>query len=70
MDSKKGHEEMESKNKAIPVTGRGGPQGYEISRLPYFLDSRLTEGAEVVSLKRRSPFIPQEDSCYSCLLRG
>jgi hypothetical protein len=25
------------KGKAIPVTGRGGPQGCETSRLPHFL---------------------------------
>jgi hypothetical protein len=25
------------KDKAIPVTGRGGPQGSETLRLPYFL---------------------------------
>jgi hypothetical protein len=29
--------------KAIPVTGRGGPYGYETSRLPHFLDNRLTD---------------------------
>jgi hypothetical protein len=27
------------KGKAIPVTGRGGPKGCEMSRLPHFLDS-------------------------------
>jgi hypothetical protein len=47
------------KRKAIPVTGRGGPQGCETSRLPHFLDNRLT---------RRPPFTPQEDSWYSFLL--
>jgi hypothetical protein len=34
------------KDKAIPVTGRGGPQVYETSRLPHFLDNRLTDGDE------------------------
>jgi hypothetical protein len=34
------------KGKAIPVTDRGGPQGCETSRLPYFIDSRLTDGGE------------------------
>jgi hypothetical protein len=58
----------EGKNKAIPVTGRGGPYGCETSRLPHFLDNRLTDGGEDVSLNRRSPFIPQEDSWYSFLL--
>jgi hypothetical protein len=37
-------------------TGRGGPWGCEISRLPHFLDSRLTDGSEVFSLTRRPPF--------------
>jgi hypothetical protein len=31
-------------NAAIPVTGRGGPLGCEVSRLPHFLDSCLTDG--------------------------
>jgi hypothetical protein len=34
--------------KAIPVTGRGGPQGYETSRLPHFLHDRLTDGGEIM----------------------
>jgi hypothetical protein len=56
--------------KATPVTGRGGPYGCETSRLPHFLDSRLTDGCEVVSLTRRPPFTPQEDSWYSFLLEA
>jgi hypothetical protein len=36
-----------SESKAIPVTGRGGPYGCETSRLPHFLDNRLTDGGEV-----------------------
>jgi hypothetical protein len=36
-----------------------------MSRLPHFLDNRLTVGGEVVSLMRRRPFCPQEDSWYS-----
>jgi hypothetical protein len=46
------------KIKAIPVTGRGGPWGSETSRLPHFLDNRLTDGGEVVSPTRRPPFTP------------
>jgi hypothetical protein len=58
------------RGKAIPVTGRGGPQGCETSRLPYFLDGRLTDGGEVVSLTRRQPLIPPEDSWYSFMLEA
>jgi hypothetical protein len=50
------------KGKIIPVTGLGGPWGGERSRLPHFLDNWLTDGGKVVSLMRRPPFIPQEDS--------
>jgi hypothetical protein len=45
--------------KPIPATDRGSPQGCETSRLPYFLDNRLTDGGKVVSLTRRPPFTPQ-----------
>jgi hypothetical protein len=48
------------KSKSGPVTGRGGPQGCETSRLPRFLDSRLTEGSEVVNLTRQPPFTPRK----------
>jgi hypothetical protein len=45
------------KGNAIPVTCRGHPQGCETSRLPHFLDNRLTDGGEV-SLTHRPPFAP------------
>jgi hypothetical protein len=45
------------KGKAIPITGRGGQQDCETSRIPHFLDNRLTDVGEVVSLTRRPPFI-------------
>jgi hypothetical protein len=35
--------------KAIPVTGRGGQQGFEMSRIPHFLDNRFTKATELVS---------------------
>jgi hypothetical protein len=62
-------------SKAFPVTGRGGPQRCEISRLPHFLDNSLTDGGEAVSLTRRPPFtarkIPGIDFCYwLCRLQG
>jgi hypothetical protein len=37
-------------------------------RLPYFLDSQLTDGGEVVSLNMLAAFYAQEDSWYSFLL--
>jgi hypothetical protein len=43
--------------KVIPVTGRGGLWGCETSRLPHFLDNRLTDGGEV-SLTHLPPFTP------------
>jgi hypothetical protein len=58
------------KGKAILVTCRGGPYGCETSRLPHFLENRLTDGGIVVSLTRRPPFTPQEDSWYSLLLEA
>jgi hypothetical protein len=36
----------------------------------YCLDNRLTDGGEVVSLTRRPPFTPKEDSWYSYLLEA
>jgi hypothetical protein len=41
----------------------------ETSRLPHFLDSRLTDGGEV-SLTRRPPFSPQGDQWYSFMLEA
>jgi hypothetical protein len=53
--------------KAIPVTGCAGPQSCETSKLPHFLDSRLTDGGEVVDLTRRPTFtlrkIPGTNFC-------
>jgi hypothetical protein len=49
---------LNKKGKTIPVTGRGGPQGCETSRLLHFLDNRLTDGGGIVSLTRRPPFTP------------
>jgi hypothetical protein len=56
------------KGKLIPVTGREGPCGCETSKLPHFLDSRLTDGGEVVSLTHGSSLYLQEDFWYSFLL--
>jgi hypothetical protein len=48
------------KGKVIPVTGRGGPYDSETSRLPHFLDSRLTDGGEAVSLTPRPLITPRK----------
>jgi hypothetical protein len=47
------------KGKDIPVTGRGGPWGCETTRLPHFLDNRLTDGGDAFSLKHRPPSTPR-----------
>jgi hypothetical protein len=54
-----------SKKKRVKVEA----YGCETSKLPHFLDNRLTDGGEV-SLTRRTPFTPQEDSWYSFLLQA
>jgi hypothetical protein len=61
---------MLKESKVIPVTGHGGPQGCEMLRLPHFIDNRLTDGSEVVSLTRQLHFNTQEDSWYSFLLEA
>jgi hypothetical protein len=48
------------KGKGIPVTGHGNPWGCEMLRLPCFLDNRLTDGSEVVSLMHWLPFSPRK----------
>jgi hypothetical protein len=48
------------KGRDIPITGRGSLYDCETSRLPSFLDSRLKDGGEVVSLTHRPPFTPRE----------
>jgi hypothetical protein len=51
---------MISQNQAIPVTGREGPYGCEMSRVPHFLDNWLTDGGEVVSPMHQPPFTPRK----------
>jgi hypothetical protein len=58
--------EMCNEGKAIPVTGHGGPESCEMSRLPHFLGNWLT-----VAVKSKSaPRYPQEDSWYPFLLEA
>jgi hypothetical protein len=54
----------------VQLTGRGGLYCCETSRFPHSLDNRLTDGGDVVSLKRRQHFTPQKDSWYSFLLEA
>jgi hypothetical protein len=54
------HYIRQKKVNAISVTGHGSPYGYETSRVPHFLDNRLTDGGEFDSLTRRPPFIPRK----------
>jgi hypothetical protein len=58
------------KGKAIPVTSRGDPQGYEMLRFPHFADIQLTDGGKVVSPTCRQLLTPQEDSWYSFMLEA
>jgi hypothetical protein len=46
-----------NKSEVLPVTDLGGPFGCETSRLPHFLDNRLRDGSEDISLTCRPPFI-------------
>jgi hypothetical protein len=48
------------KGKAIPVTGRGGPQDCETSRVLHILDNRLTNSGEVVSFSAGRSFLPRK----------
>jgi hypothetical protein len=59
------------KGKAIPVTEHAVPYGCEASRLPHFIDSRLIDGGEVVSITLRpTALYHQEDSGYQSLLES
>jgi hypothetical protein len=56
------------KGKSLRVTGRGGPQGCETSRLPHLLDKLFIDGGDVFSLTRRPAFTSHENFWYSFLL--
>jgi hypothetical protein len=43
--------EFLQKCKAITVTDRGGPFGFETSRLPHFLDNRFADGVRMLALR-------------------
>jgi hypothetical protein len=56
--------------KAIPITGSGGLKHWETSRIPHFVDNRLTDGGKAIGLTCRPWFTPQENSWYSFLLEA
>jgi hypothetical protein len=59
------------KGKDIPVTGRGGPQSCETSRLTHFLDNQIIDSGKAISLTRRPACLcPQKNSWYSFLLEA
>jgi hypothetical protein len=60
MTSEPSSMDVSKQGKTLPVTGRGGPYGCEPSALLHFLENRLTDGGEVVSLIRRPPFTPRK----------
>jgi hypothetical protein len=53
------------KNKAIPVTGLGGLKGFEMLRIAHFLDSRLTDGGEVVSITPQKHYFSASGTHFS-----
>jgi hypothetical protein len=50
------------KGKAIPVTGREAHRVVRRRGSHIFVDKRLTDGGEVISLTHRSPFTPRKIS--------
>jgi hypothetical protein len=54
------------KCKTVSVTGHGGLHGCETSRAPKFLDNRLTDGGEVVSLARQAVPVTGNGGLYGC----
>jgi hypothetical protein len=56
------------RSKAIPVTGREGHEGCVTLRLPHFLDNRLADGGEVVSLTRRPAVLYLQEHSWSSFL--
>jgi hypothetical protein len=47
-----------------------GSEAIAIEAPTFSLENWLTDGGEVVSLTRRPPFVPQEDTWYSFLLEA
>jgi hypothetical protein len=58
------------KGKVTAATGRGGPKDCETSKLLHFLDNRLTDGGEAVSLTRQPPSTPSGRFLVLISVRG
>jgi hypothetical protein len=54
--------DVKVKGKSIPVRAHGGPQGFETSRLPHFLDNRLIDDSKFASLQSQSQSYVTTDS--------
>jgi hypothetical protein len=57
-----GAQYCKQKKVKLLLAGGGGPYGCETLSLLHFLDNRLTDGSEIVSLTRWSAFTSQDDS--------
>jgi hypothetical protein len=53
-------ENVSKKGEAIPVIGYGGLYGCEMSMIPHFLDSCVTDGGGDVSLTHQLDSMPQK----------
>jgi hypothetical protein len=53
------------KSKAISVTGRGGPKGCKMLRIPHCLDNWLTDGGKVVNPMHR-PLLYSPETLFLC----
>jgi hypothetical protein len=54
----------------MPVIGHRGLQVFVMSRTTHFLENQLTDGAEVISLKRRPRVSSQKYIWYPFLLQA
>jgi hypothetical protein len=61
---------MQSRVTRIPLTGRQAPWGCEMLNIPQCLDNRLTDGGEVLSLRRPPRSTCQEHFLVLISLRG
>jgi hypothetical protein len=53
---------QKEKSNVTAVTGLGDPYGFEASKILHFIDIRLTDGGEIVSITLRPRSVPRECS--------